>query len=255
MAVYQGIMLAILVTIVAFSSVQGQEFITPTERALRANLTKLVQYVVHPSAEPSMDLINYALVAGGQPKNQAERMAYLGLMKKIARGIPELVKQFTTTTTLPGGIKSETLDESGLDARITMRAMQYVQKQKEEAAAAKSATGIGAVSTASGSNATVSTGVSSAATGLTPNTGAISTVSGSHETPIVPASVGNIQNDVNQYQSGAASQLDAAGPVTVQDLQHNTIIPAADGTISLEDVFKFINANNVQNQANPQFMI
>ena len=218
---------------------------------LRANLTKLVQFVIHPSATPSMDLINYALVAGGQPKTQAERDAYLSMMKKIAREIPELVKQFTTTETLPNGQKVEKLDNSGLDARITMRAIQYVQKQREEKAkaaeAAKAAAAANSVTSATASNSNagaVNTGVisTSADSHAAVNIDSLSMAGVPTETPIVSGFSTNNQ------------MINSQGTPAVQDLQHNTIIPAADGTISLEDIFMHINYQNTLNAGNQQQM-
>lgn len=170
-----------------------------------------------------MDLINYALVSGGEPKTQEERMVYLRMMKKIARNTPEFMKKFTTTTTLPGGFKSETVDEMGIDAHITSRAMQYVQKQAEILAAA--------VTGSATNSATTST--------------VASTVSNSNETPLVS---GVVTETLTNNQPSLTQQADSSSQVTVQDLQKNKLIPAADGTVSLADVFKFINSYRAQNQ-------
>ncbi|XP_060580701.1 uncharacterized protein LOC132737431 isoform X2 [Ruditapes philippinarum] len=249
MAISHGLTITVLVALATIISVQCQDvsYITPTERQLRANLTQLVQFVLHPSATPSMDLINYALVAGGQPKTQAERDAYLGMMKKMARDIPELVKQFTITETLPGGTKIEKLDNSALDAQIIRRAVQYVKKQQKEQAA-KAAQAANASTTdptvsgaVSGSNTVdLNTGVSDTAVASQAaiNIGPLANAVIPTETPIVPGVFTNEQT------------ANVQGSPAVQDLQHNTIIPAADGTISLEDVFMHISSQNANNFGN-----
>jgi len=104
-------------------SVQCQSSI---EKQVRANLTQLVKFVVGPLAEPNTDLINMAFASGGSPKTQAERAAYLQIMKQIARNTPSVTKNFTTTITKPDGTKVESLDGMRMDAQITMRALQYV---------------------------------------------------------------------------------------------------------------------------------
>ncbi|XP_045199163.2 uncharacterized protein LOC123553525 [Mercenaria mercenaria] len=137
MAKIYGICFATLGLIVAFSFVHSQQTSSksPLEKQLRANLTKLVQFVIHPTAKPSTELISHALAAGSIPTTEMERVAYLGILQRIARNTPELVKQFTTVTSNPDGAQTKSVDEIGLSSYVVMRALQYVQKEHNAIAA------------------------------------------------------------------------------------------------------------------------
>lgn len=115
----------------SFFLVQSQpnNSVTSLENELKANLTRMVKFIVHPSAQPSKELINYALASGGTPRTDIERLVYLGLLKKIARSTPDLVRQFTENKTGPDGKQTQSLDEVGIDVYITTNALQYVQEE------------------------------------------------------------------------------------------------------------------------------
>lgn len=138
--------------------------ISPVEQDLRKNLTKLIKFVVHPSAEISEELVNFALAAGGAPRTQDERLVYIGMMKKIARNTTEAIKNFTTTVTLADGTKIDNIDEAALDGHITTRAIEYVEKQKANRANTPTTSGNTA------SNGVASTGGSNIAPDLAANT-------------------------------------------------------------------------------------
>jgi hypothetical protein len=91
------------------------------ENQAKAALAPIVKYVVGNTATPSPEMVNFAVIAGSAPVTQTEKNAYLDMMKKVARRTPEVIMQFLKLE--KNG--SYVLDEFGLDAHITKRAMQF----------------------------------------------------------------------------------------------------------------------------------
>lgn len=214
------------------------------ERQVRANLTKLVKFVVHPSAEPNTDLINLAFASGGSPKTHEERMTYLNILKQIARATPELVKEFTKTVTKADGTKVETLDGTGIDARVTMRALQYLQNPDIPSAGAESSTPAATLPTT---------------TTPTPTTPPLAYPAN----PVAGSGSSNTSADPQQSFGGAMdtfsntihSELDGIRKVVQNQVKQNRISTGSNGTVSLLDL---LNMNRAlasfdQSQANTNF--
>lgn len=112
---------------VLFCSSSSADCKTAVEKQIWDTLSRLVRYTLAESAKPTQHLVNLALAAGGFPKTQAERMTYLKVLKQIARDTPEATRNFTKNITKADGTKVESLDEIGLDARITVRALEFLE--------------------------------------------------------------------------------------------------------------------------------
>lgn len=198
---------------------------TSVEREVRANLTKLVKFVVGEAAEPNTDLINLAFASGGSPKTQEERIAYLNIMKQIARATPEVVKNFTTTVTQADGTKLETIDETALDAQITIRAMQYVQKDKETSnpapAPAAASTSAPAPSTAAPTNAPQPY----------PADSGISVANDPGQTRT------SFNSAIDSFQNNLQGQLSGIRDVVQNQVKQSQVMTSNDGSVSLLDLF------------------
>lgn len=167
-------------------------------------------------------------------------MAYLNIMKQIARETPEVVKEFTKTVTKPDGTKVESLDGVGIDARITMRAMQYIQDPNAASSGTQSSTPTAALPT------TTAAPTTNPPQPYPSNTGSGS--SGSQSTD----PQGSFGSAIDAFSGSIHSQLDGIRQVVQNQVKQSQVSTANDGTVSLLDLFNMNRAlvSFDQSQAN-----
>lgn len=146
-------------------------------------------------------------------------------MKQIARATPEVVKNFTTTVTQADGTKLETIDETALDAQITIRAMQYVQKDKETSnpapAPAAASTSAPAPSTAAPTNAPQPY----------PADSSISVANDPGQTRT------SFNSAIDSFQNNLQGQLSGIRDVVQNQVKQSQVMTSNDGSVSLLDLF------------------
>lgn len=100
------------------------------ESMVNTALTRAVRFVVGPTAVPSLEMMQHAMMMRSGPRTQAERDIYLGMMKRIARRTPEVVQKYTKTEVHKNGTRSHTIDFIALEADVTRRSLMYQEMQE-----------------------------------------------------------------------------------------------------------------------------
>ncbi|KAL4220184.1 hypothetical protein ACF0H5_020592 [Mactra antiquata] len=215
-----NVALSITLLLCLFYTVQSQQPfpMSRTEKELRKNLTEIIQYIVHPNATISEDLVNFALATGREPQTQQERLTYLDLIKTIARGTPEFIKDFKNVVVLADGTKFESVDEMRFDKTITDRSLLYLKN------------GLPTTTVAPGNNMAPKTGTDS----NNANTNVANTGAGTVNTNPIVGNANNVQNG----QTGLFGQV----PGTPEPM------------LSMFDVFQWMGGNNQWMGGNNQWM-